>query len=225
MEIDILLLERHTSPRVRTMGVFFHDDDEDPSNPSKRCRCLISSALREAFSHCRTFNRRLALPSPEEDDYPMSDLDDEEEVVVSEIRTRAMEKLRKKPNFTTDTFSCVFSPSTGEEEFSQKEGVDGEEQEKEEFTSVRSCFTCCSNDTSKEAFISVKTNFSRCSSFNELEFLDLRRRSIIQEFCHCEGWPFGLCRKLLLLPPLPKSPSESWSWRRGKKTKRISPYV
>lgn len=138
-----------------------------------------------------------------------------------------MEKLRKKPNFTTETFSCVFSPSTDKADpgFPRREDFGEEDQEKEEFISVRSCFTCCSNATSKEAYLSVKTNLSRCSSFNELEFQDLRRRSIIQEFCHCEGWPFGLCRKLLLLPPLPKSPSESWSWHKGKKTKRISPYI
>ncbi|KAK4751427.1 hypothetical protein SAY87_004909 [Trapa incisa] len=186
------------------MGVFLHDDDGNPSDHSKGCKCLITSAFREAFSHCRIFNRQLSLSSPgEETEDPTSNFDHEEEVVILEIRTRAMEKLRKKPNFTTETFSCMFSPCTQAEK------------------SVRSCFTCFSNATSKEAFISVRTNLSRCSSFNELEVQDLRRQSIIQDFCHCEGWPFGLCRKLLLLPPLPKSPSESWTWHKGKRTERI----
>lgn len=133
---------------------------------------------------------------------------------------RAMEKLRKKPSFTMETFSCIFSPHMGVQH--KNGGGDGDEEEKEEFMSVRSCFTCCSSAATMEAaFLSAKSTFSRASSLGELEFQFLQRRSsIMEEFCHCEGWPFGLCKKLLLLPPLPKSPTESWLWRKDKRVKR-----
>ena len=29
------------------------------------------------------------------------------------------------------------------------------------------------------------------------------------------NWPVGLCRKALLVPPLPKSPSYSWTWKKN----------
>jgi len=106
-----------------------------------------------------------------------------------------------------------------------------EDEEPEDFMSVQSHFSLCSSCAAadSDAFFSVKTNFSHCSSVKDMDlheskcwawegFLDsseIRRRAIIQEFCHCEGWPFGLCRKVLLLPPLPKSPSESWTWCKG----------
>lgn len=149
-------------------------------------------------------------------------------MVVSAIRSRAMEKLRHKPFVITDSFSWVFSPKTGElfltpKTVQQKEedDDDDEDDEREEFFSVGTCFSCCSSALSRDAFLSVKTNFSHCSSLNWLEFQDFPRRSIIQEFCHCEGWPFGLCRKAVLLPPLPKSPSESWSWRKGTRVVKM----
>uniref|UniRef100_A0A2P2QXA8 Uncharacterized protein n=1 Tax=Rhizophora mucronata TaxID=61149 RepID=A0A2P2QXA8_RHIMU len=48
---------------------------------------------------------------------------------------------------------------------------------------------------SKETFLSAMTNFFLCSSFNKFEFLDFQRGSIVTEFCRCEGWQFGLCRR------------------------------
>ncbi|CAI0558201.1 unnamed protein product [Linum tenue] len=74
-----------------------------------------------------------------------------------------------------------------------------------------------------EEFFSVKTNLlSRCSSLSQVEFPSFHRRvSILQELCHYEGWPFGLRRKAVLLPPLPKSPSESWLWRKGTRSARL----
>lgn len=140
-------------------------------------------------------------------------------MVVSAIRSRAMEKLRKKPSNSTDSFSWVYSPITRELYITQKGVEPKEDDEKEDFLSANSCFSCscCSSVASMDVFLSVKTSFSRTSSFNGLDLLDFQRRSIIQQFCHCEGWPFGLCRKAVLLPPLPKSPSESWSWRKGTK--------
>lgn len=143
-------------------------------------------------------------------------------------------KSRRKSNFNTESLNFVFSPKVGELLGTQQPVQKNEESEleRDEFFSVGSCLSRCSSARSTEPFLSVKTNFSRCSSLSGLDcvdfrqfdvhkefwhgmdFQDLRRRSIIQEVCHCEGWPFGLCRKALLLPPLPKSPSESWSWRK-----------
>ncbi|TXG52373.1 hypothetical protein EZV62_021542 [Acer yangbiense] len=172
------------------MSVFYHEEPPPP-HYSKICK-LLTAALKDAFSNCHSFNgrRSISISGPEEE-YLASDSDDEQEVVVSEIRSRAMEKLRRKPSLImSDSFSWV-------------------------------CFSCCSSAISKETYHSVKTNFSRCSSLTGLDFQDFRKldfqdlqRSIIQELCYCQGWPFGLCRKAVLLPPLPKSPSESWSWRK-----------
>lgn len=137
-------------------------------------------------------------------------------------------KLRRKVSHTVDSFWWVFSPTTGKLFIAPKalkqgeENDDGtaEEEEEEvdekgtEFMSVGSRFSCCSSNANMEEFLTANTNFSRCSSFKGLDFQDTCRRSVIQELCYCEGWPFGLGRKALLLPPLPKSPSESWSWRK-----------
>ncbi|EEF52435.1 uncharacterized protein LOC8278901 [Ricinus communis] len=210
------------------MGVFHH---EDPPTPPKKCK-FLAAALKDAFSNCSTC-RRLSISSPEEE-HPTSDIDDEQELIVSAIRSRAMEKSRNRSFVLTDSFSWVFSPRTGElylapKIFQQKdddgddENNDDEDDEREEFLSVGSCFSCCSSALSKEAFVSMKTNFSRCSSLSDvLEIKDFPRRSILEEFCHCEGWPFGLCRKAVLLPPLPKSPSESWSWSKGSKIVKMA---
>jgi hypothetical protein len=131
-----------------------------------------------------------------------------------------MEKLRRRPSLLTESFSLVvYSPVTRELYMTPKAVQRGEdlddEDEYEDFVTVGSCFSCCSSALSREAYHSVKTNFSRSSSLNGLDFQEFWRRSIIQELCHCQGWPFGLCRRAVLLPPLPKSPSESWSWRKG----------
>ncbi|KAJ1396935.1 hypothetical protein SESBI_32194 [Sesbania bispinosa] len=205
------------------MGVFYH---EEPPNSSKRCKCLAAT-LKEVFSHCQTFTRRLSSASLEED-YPISDLDEEQEVIVSAVRSRAIEKQKHKPSPMVGSFSWVYSPATREFYVTQtmapqaKEEGDEGHDEREEFLSVKSCFSCCSSNATGEAFYSVKTNLSRCSSMKELDFSEYYwRRSIIQEFCHCEGWPFGLCRKAVLLPPLPKSPSESWLSRKIQPSTKV----
>ncbi|CAK7347575.1 unnamed protein product [Dovyalis caffra] len=204
------------------MGVFHH---EEPPNPSKKCK-FLAATLKDVFSNCNACGGRISTSSPEEE-YPTTDVDDEQEVIVSEIRSRAMEKLRHKPLIFSDSFSWVYSPKTGElfvapkavqnkdDDDSSNDENDEYNDTREDFFSIGSCLSCCSSALSREAFVSAKTNFSRCSSFNGLEFPDFPKRSILQEFCHCQGWPFGLCRKVVLLPPLPKSPSESWSWRKG----------
>ncbi|XP_022772847.1 uncharacterized protein LOC111315421 [Durio zibethinus] len=212
------------------MSVFYQ---EEQPRKSKRCK-FLATVLKEAFSNCHISDGRLSNSCPEED--YSSDIEDESEVVVSEIRNRAMEKMKRRPSLISESFSWVLSPSTGElfitSKYAKRRDKDNEADEREEFFSVGSCFSFSSSAVSREAFLSAKTNFSRCSSLNKIDlpdiwkfdFQDFRRRSIIQEFCHCEGWPFGLCRKAVLLPPLPKSPSESWSWRKGKRLAK-TPYV
>ncbi|PON39590.1 hypothetical protein PanWU01x14_303700 [Parasponia andersonii] len=208
------------------MTVFYH---EQPSNASKRCK-FLAACLKEAFSNCHNFGAGRLSTSIADEDYPTSDFDDEQEVVVSAIRSGAIEKLKRKPIFlSSDSFSWVYySPITRELYISpkgleQKEDIgEDEDNEREEYLSVKSCFSCCSSGASRDVFLSVKTSFSRCSSFNGPDLKEFQRRSIIQEFCHCEGWPFGLCRKAVLLPPLPKSPSESWSWRKGTKMVKLT---
>ncbi|XP_021911987.1 uncharacterized protein LOC110825795 isoform X2 [Carica papaya] len=198
------------------MSVFYH---EEPPQQAKRCKSL-STALKDVFSHCQIFNGKVSNPGAKEE-YAASDFDDEQEVVVSAIRIGAMEKLRRKPSLLRDGFSWVLSSSSGELYIypNSKEVKQMEEWETEEFLSVDSCFSRCSSCLSRETFVSVKTNFPVCVSSDR----DLRKRmSIIQELCHCEGWPFGLCRKALLLPPLPKSPSESWLWRKPPATAKMS---
>ncbi|GKV30418.1 hypothetical protein SLEP1_g39228 [Rubroshorea leprosula] len=213
------------------MGAFYHE--EQPRHP-KRCK-FLATALKDALSNWHGFHgRQLSISGPEES--PVSEIDDEEEVVVSEIRSKAMEKMKRRSSIKADSFSSwVFSPSTGEIYLTSKqreEQQDGEDDVGEEYFSAGSCLSRCSSAVSKEAFRSAKTNFSRSSSLSRLDSVnswkfdpeDSRRRAIIQEFCQCEGWPFGLCRKLMLLPPLPKSPSDPWFWRKGCRITK-TPYV
>ncbi|KAE8714401.1 hypothetical protein F3Y22_tig00110198pilonHSYRG00307 [Hibiscus syriacus] len=198
------------------MGVFYQ---EEQPRQSKRCK-FLATVLREAFSNCHGRRSDSGL----EEEYSTSAIDDESQVVVSEIRSRAMEKMKRRPSQISESLSWVLSPSTNELYITSKQGKRGDEDDKEdEFFSIGSCFSLNSSAASKEAFVSAKRDFSRCSSLNKIDFpeiwkLDLQdfgRRSIIHELCHCEGWPFGLCKKTVLLPPLPKSPAESWSWRKG----------
>lgn len=59
------------------MGVFYH---EEPPNHSKRCKYLATT-LKEVFFHCQTFRRRLSFSSLEEE-YSISDFDEEQEVYI-----------------------------------------------------------------------------------------------------------------------------------------------
>ncbi|KAK7310863.1 hypothetical protein RJT34_08630 [Clitoria ternatea] len=193
------------------MGVFYYE--EPPPNHPKRCKCLVLATLKEAFSHCQFFGARLSTSSFEDHEYPMSDFDEEQEVFISEVISQTLEKQKHKPSVLRDSFSWVYLTQAMATQV-KVEGDHEELDEKEEFLSVKSCFSRCSSSLSGEAFYSVKTNLSRCSSLKELDLSKYWKRSVIEEFCHCEGWPFGLCRKAVLLPPLPKSPSESWLSRK-----------
>ncbi|ESW32831.1 hypothetical protein PHAVU_001G020800 [Phaseolus vulgaris] len=202
-------------------GVFYH---EESANHNKRCK-FLAGTLKEVFSHCQTFSRRLSTASLEEECPIIEDVD---EMVVSVVRSRAMEKQKLKPSPLRDDFSWTDSPATRELYVTMASPQprvvigDGEDDEREEFFSVKSCLSCCSsNAVSEQPFFSVKTNLSRCSSMSGVDMSEHWRRSIIQEFCHCQGWPFGLCRKAVLLPPLPKSPSESWLSRKIQRSTKV----
>nr|GME11363.1 uncharacterized protein LOC109149590 [Ipomoea batatas] len=198
--------------------------DETSPNPSKRCKCL-SSTLKDAFANCHGLCRKFStsrLENEEEEEALTSDYDADEVLeFVSAVISKYLEsKFRQKMSLN---FCCDFSPAAGDLFIpsakailmQQKLGNNGEERE--EFVSVGSHFSHCSSSStgSMEAFVSAKTSFSRCSSLSRIDFPDLwRRGSNIVQFSQCEGWPFGLCRRALLLPPLPKSPSDSWKWRK-----------
>ncbi|XP_010530365.1 PREDICTED: uncharacterized protein LOC104806945 [Tarenaya hassleriana] len=207
-------------------------NEEGRVQPPRRCKD-IAAALRDAFMQCRKCKGRkvsLSVQEEEDEDNPISDFGNEHEVVVWEIRNRAMEKLRHKPKTLVESFSWA-APSGSTDQDAIKE--EDEEEEGSEFCSVGSCFSeCCSSGLSKEAYVSARTEISCCSSLMMMEFenpwkmylKEFKERSVIQEFCHCEGWPFGLARKAVLLPPLPKSPAESWSWRKRHRVS-ASPFI
>ncbi|CAA7048034.1 unnamed protein product [Microthlaspi erraticum] len=188
------------------------------------CTEDVTTGVKDAITYCcRCKGKKVALSEHEDNDEKLiGDLDYnyDHEVVVYQIRSRAMEKLRQKPRISMEkrlTYETI-----EEWNIEKEEGV--------EFCSVGSSFSeCCSSELSIEGYMTAKTEFSRCSSLKGAELEnqwkmyyanEIRKRSVIQELCHCQGWPFGLGRKAALLPPLPKSPAESWSWR---KPNRVSP--
>ncbi|XP_042013887.1 uncharacterized protein LOC121762153 [Salvia splendens] len=182
--------------------------------PCIRCKSL-SSALRERLSKCPLFAGKLSGLSSEAED-AARDFDEEDEVFVSAVMSRYMEsKCKRKSVFGSDASRWALSPQhfllarKGSWE-SRSSGGSGEE---EEFSSAAARLSRCSSATSYDTFFSVKTRFSRSSSLRKIDSCkDFSRRCIIiQELMQYEGWPFGLCKKAFLLPPLPKSPSDSWS--------------
>ncbi|XVF39967.1 hypothetical protein PTKIN_Ptkin01aG0075400 [Pterospermum kingtungense] len=191
------------SSHFSNMGVFYQ---EDQPHQSKRCK-FLATLLKEAFSNCHTFIGSFSSSGPDEE-HSTSDMDDESEVVVSEIRSKAMEKMKRRPSVMAESFSWVVSPSTGELYITSKQAKPRDkDDEHDELFPVETCFSFCSSAVSKEAFLLAKTD---CSSLNKTDFQDLR--------------PFGLCRKVVLLPPLPKSPSEPWTWRKGTGLAK-TPYI
>jgi hypothetical protein len=66
-------------------------------------------------------------------------------------------------------------------------------------------------DNESQSFYSVKSNFSSCSNQDPI----VAQWSMFEEFKHLDGWPFGLWRRpVVLLPPLPPTPANSWMWLR-----------
>ncbi|XP_049391157.1 uncharacterized protein LOC125855477 [Solanum stenotomum] len=202
--------------------VLFSPNQEVSTNPSKRCK-FFSTTLKDAFANCHIFKERHSSTQSLEEEDVIDDYDDEEEVFVSIVISKYMEsKCRKKADITSEKFNWTLSTTAGDlfisEKLMQQKEDSADEEDKEEmedFLSVGTRLSRCSSAISYEAFATAKTTFSRSSSLNMIEFQDIPRRSVIKEFSHCEGWPFGLSRKLLLLPPLPKSPADSWSWRKS----------
>lgn len=110
-------------------------------------------------------------------------------------------KPKLKDYLFADSLHWVLSPTTGKLLITPKEEPNGGGDDG------------LDNDDQSDVFYSVKSCFSRCSSEKELDYFSrFRGRSIWEEFMDCEGWPFGLSRKALMLPPLPSSPSDSWIW-------------
>ncbi|CAF2054024.1 hypothetical protein HID58_069466 [Brassica napus] len=185
------------------------------------CTDDVATGLKDALTHCyECKGRKVSLSDHEDNDEKLiRDFNYDHEIVVFQIRSQAMEKLRQKPRICMERLT-----------YHSKEEPNIEKEEGIEFCSVGSSFSeCCTSDLSVEAYMTAKIEFSRCSSLKgeELEnqwkmyYLNgIRKGSVIQELCHCQGWPFGLGRKASLLPPLPKSPAESWSWR---KPNRVAP--
>ncbi|KAH6755710.1 hypothetical protein C2S52_010123 [Perilla frutescens var. hirtella] len=191
--------------------------------PNKRCKCL-ASALKDAFAKCHSFRGKLPPSTPESED-PTTDFDQEEEIFVSAIISKYMESKskRKSSSIAIDSYNWALSPAAGGYSNAAVAGNENGADNAEEFFSAGSRLSRCSSAASFDAFFSAKTCFSRCSSMSRIDFQDFdKRRSIILELIHCQGWPFGLCRKALLLPPLPKSPADSWLWTKSGRIIKIN---
>lgn len=185
-------------------------------NPSIRCK-FLSSSLKDTFSKCPLYPGKLSVSSSEAGEAAIG-FDEEDEVFVSAIISKYMEsKCKRKSAIGIENFRWAASPEhflLAQKATRKQPGSSGESRE--ECSSAGSRLSRCSSATSYDAFFSVKTRFSRSSSFNRIDFQDFSKRSVlILELFNCEGWPFGLCKKAFLLPPLPKSPSDSWSWRKS----------
>ncbi|KAK9066725.1 hypothetical protein SSX86_014048 [Deinandra increscens subsp. villosa] len=209
------------------MSLFHH---QESSNSSKRCRFL-----KDVLATCHTFCSKISSQQDDDDnddDDDVSDYEDEQEVFVSAVISRYKEsKSKRKAGITVlDSFiwdfgfSFGFSPTELAPNKKETYAINDVADDRDEFYSCCSHLSRCSSATTAEAFMSVKTNLSRCSSMSSFEFpmFRRRRRFMFLELCHCEGWPFGLCRKALLVPPLPKSPAESWMWRKSTALVKIS---
>ncbi|KAL7085192.1 hypothetical protein ACP275_14G266800 [Erythranthe tilingii] len=194
---------------------------EDPPNHSKKSKCIASS-LKSAFTNFPSF--RAKLPQTEE---PVVNFHQEDEIFVSTIISKYLESKSKRKSSNdniiigADLRSFFYLATVSRPPVAISGGGDAEEY----FSATGCLLSRCSSasagtTTFDDAFVSAKTRLSRCSSLdtntnivsNDFQDFD-RRRSIIAELIqYCEGWPFGLCRKAILLPPLPKSPADSWSW-------------
>ncbi|CAN6478476.1 unnamed protein product [Victoria cruziana] len=164
--------------------------------------------LKDALSLCSFSAAQEDSCDSESEEIPPTNFDIEH-AIISVMRSRAtIARHRPKScSSLSDSLQWVFSPVTGEFLIAPKEtrsppfpGPKDEDRREDE----------------AEAYFSVKSSLSRCSSIGELEFKDVGRWwQLINDLGRCEGWPFGLlCRKSVLLPPLPSAPSESWGWRK-----------
>ncbi|CAL9779021.1 unnamed protein product [Musa acuminata subsp. burmannicoides] len=179
---------------------FFAQEDKSKlaSNGSKS----LPELLRKACAQCHGSGlRTLSNLSSVDESTLDSDLDHKQRIIL-EIRSRAM-KTKSRPHelLFSGKLARGVSPTTGRADITGEEEHD-DDDESEAFFSVKSCFSCCSTDGS-----------------TELEEFG----SLLGEFRHCEGWPFGLRRRAVALPPLPSSPSDSWMWHKRNLVTRTSP--
>ncbi|KAG6532350.1 uncharacterized protein LOC121975356 [Zingiber officinale] len=137
------------------------------------------------------------------------------ELIMLELQARAIRaKWRKPQELFTGRLTWAVSPTTGRVcVASTIRDIGNHEEDKEEeeeigseaFFSVKSCFSCCS----------VELGASFCTELKDYEYWGRKLPSIWEEFKGCQGWPFGLCRRaVVVLPPLPDSPSDSWTWHK-----------
>ncbi|KAJ1700629.1 hypothetical protein LUZ63_000408 [Rhynchospora breviuscula] len=172
--------------------------------------CLTNEAqIKLPSFHCKSLPSLIRscvstptdLSSEDEDTY--YDLDTKH-MILKELKNRAMRTSSKpKVHFYSGNLNLSFFPPP----------LDSSDNPKEEFLDAND------NEDESEAFFSVKSNFSRCSSQGATASWDDNKgvttyRSALEEFRNLEGWPFGLCRRPLVLPPLPSMPADSWMWSR-----------
>ncbi|XP_074560201.1 uncharacterized protein LOC141816291 [Curcuma longa] len=144
------------------------------------------------------------------------------ELIMLELQARAIRaKWRKPQELFTGRLTWGVSPTTGrvrvasplrdiDDVAEDRQGNHEEDKEEEEigseaFFSVKSSFSCCS----------AELGSSFCTELKDYENWGRKLPSIWEEFRGCQGWPFGLYRRtMVLLPPLPDSPSDSWTWHK-----------
>ncbi|KAJ0983824.1 hypothetical protein J5N97_002180 [Dioscorea zingiberensis] len=185
------------------MWSFAHE--EASRVPSNYCK-FLAAAIKDACVNCHCSCARARASSSfgaDDDALPANDFD-YKHVIILEIQSRAMKaKLRPKDSLFMENLSWFLSPTSGKLLIVPKGEKTTDEEDKEEDA-----------DDEKETFFSVNSCFSHCSGESGILFRDFVKHSVLEEFCHCEGWPFGLGRKALMLPPLPSSPSDSWTWHK-----------
>ncbi|KAM0952524.1 hypothetical protein DsansV1_C02g0013941 [Dioscorea sansibarensis] len=174
--------------------------------PGNYCK-FLAAAFKDACVHCHCSCARARASSfGADDDLPPANYFDYKHVIILEIQSRAMKaKLKPKDYLSEENLSWFLSPTSGKLLIVPK----GEKTDEEHTAAAEEDL-----DDEKETFFSVKSCFSHCSGESGVLFKEHMKHSVLEEFCHCEGWPFGLGRKALMLPPLPSSPSDSWTWHK-----------
>ncbi|CAM8883503.1 unnamed protein product [Rhodiola kirilowii] len=156
--------------------------------------------------------------------------DEDEELVDAVIRKSVEERRRRKAMYTPYDYSWTFPPvieklfvasetliSQAQHKlmFAQDEGADEDGEDDDEFHSATSSLSDGTIATVMKSF-SV-CHWLECDGNKDVAELWKKQVMLLEELLGCEGWPFGLLRKVVLLPPLPSSPSDSWSWTKPHK--------
>ncbi|VAI33122.1 unnamed protein product [Triticum turgidum subsp. durum] len=184
------------------------------TNHCKSLSCLI----RETYAHCHV--PCLRIPGAgwsSDDDTDDEDALDTKQVILNEMRRRQLKK-ESRCSAGSPTLSSAFiwsftplDPRSVLEKVSSPEQfvvVEGEQKEEAEAGSEN-------GDAESDAFFSVKSFFTRSTSraATVASLTDMGPPATWEGFQHCEGWPFGLCRRPAV-PPLPSTPADSWKWRK-----------